>query len=401
MLSLAGHPGEDASMTTAIETHGACDSRFNAVKDAFAENFPTHGEVGAAVAVMVDGEIVVDLWAGHADAARTRPWECDTIVNVYSTTKGMTAICAHRLVDQGLLDLDAPVAKYWPEFAQAGKEKLPVRYLLSHRAGLPAVKDALPPGSIFKWDFMTEALAKQEPWWEPGTKHGYHAVTFGWLVGEVVRRITGKSLGTYFREEVAEPLGLDFHIGLAEEHDARTGEMILPPPPAEGEPNLLMEIISKPMGLRAFVISPDMMNMSGVNTREWRAAEIPSGNGHGNARALARVYGALARGGELDGVRVLSQEAIDRAIVEQSNGPDAVLAGLPSRFGLGFILTMPDAPLGPNPRAFGHAGMGGSLGFADPDAKVGFGYAMNKMIATPDLIDPRWSSMIAAVYASL
>ena len=388
-------------MTTAIETHGACDSRFNTVKDAFAENFPTHGEVGAALAVMVDGELVVDLWAGHADPARIRPWERDTIVNVFSTIKGMTAICAHRLVDQGLLDLDAPVAHYWPEFAQAGKEKLPVRYLLSHRAGLPAVKDVLPAGSIYKWDVMTAALAAQEPWWEPGTNHGYHAVTFGWLVGELVRRITGKSLGTYFREEVAEPLGLDFHIGLAEEHDARTAEMIPAPLPQPGEANLRAEIISKPMGLRAFVISLDMMDMSGMNSREWRAAEIPSANGHGNARALARVYGALARGGELDGVRVLSPEAIDRASVEQSIGPDAVLAGLPTRFGLGFILTMPDAPMGPNPRTFGHPGMGGSLGFADPDAKVGFGYVMNKMISTPDLIDPRWSSMIDAVYASL
>jgi CubicO group peptidase (beta-lactamase class C family) len=265
---------------------------------------------------------------------------------------------------------------------------------------LPAVKDVLPPGSIFKWDFMTEALAKQEPWWEPGTKHGYHALTFGWLVGEVVRRITGKSLGTYFREEVAEPLGLDFHIGLAPEHDARTADMILPPLPQPGEPNLRAEIFNNPMGLRAFVISPDMMDMSGVNSREWRAAEVPSANGHGNARALARVYGALARGGELDGVRVLSHDAIDQAIVEQSVGTDAVLT-LPMRFGLGFILTMPDAPLGPNPRTFGHAGMGGSLGFADPDAKVGFGYTMNKMIATTDLIDPRWPSLIDAVYASL
>ncbi len=390
-------------MTTAIETHGACDSRFNAVKDAFAENFPAHGEVGAAVAVTVDGEIVADLWAGHADAARTRPWERDTIVNVYSTTKGMTAICAHRLVDQGLLDLDAPVAKYWPEFAQAGKEELPVRYLLSHRAGLPAVKDPLPAGAIYKWDMMTAALAAQEPWWEPGTKHGYHALTYGWLVGEVVRRITGKSLGTYFREEVAEPLGLDFHIGLAPEHDARTAEMTPVPLPQPGDANPLAQVLSKPgsMPFKAFVVSPDMMQPGHANTREWRAAEIPSANGHSNARALARVYGALARGGELDGLRVLSQQAIDRAIVEQSNGPDAVLAGLPTRIGLGFFLTMPESPLGPNERAFGHAGAGGSLGFADLDAKVGFGYVMNKMIATPDLIDPRWSSLIDAVYASL
>ena len=387
-------------MTTAIEVHGVCDSRFNAVKEAFADNFPTHGEVGAAVAVTVDGQPVVDLWAGHADAARTRAWEQDTIVNVYSTTKGMTATCAHRLVDQGLLDLDAPVANYWPEFAQAGKEELPVRYLLSHRAGLPAVSDPLPAGSIYDWDVMTAALAKQEPWWEPGTKHGYHALTFGWLVGEVIRRVSGKSPGAYFREEIAEPLGLDFHIGLAAEHDGRTAEMIPAPLPQPGEPNLLAEIFANPMGLKAFVISPDMMDMSGVNTREWRAAEIPSANGHGNARAVARFYGALARGGELDGVRVLSPSAIDQAIVEQSSGTDAVLT-LPIRFGLGFILTMPDRPIGPNPRTFGHAGMGGSLGFADPDAKVGFGYAMNKMIATTDFIDPRWQSLIDAIYASL
>jgi CubicO group peptidase (beta-lactamase class C family) len=387
-------------MTTAIEASGVCDSRFGRLKEAFAENFAVHGEVGASLSVMVDGETAVDLWAGHADLARTRPWERDTIVNVYSTTKGMAAICAHRLVDQGLLDLDAPVAKYWPEFAQAGKENLPVRYLLSHRAGLPAVKDVLPAGSIFKWDLMTEALTKQEPWWEPGTKHGYHAVTFGWLVGEVVRRVTGKTLGTYFRDEIAEPLGLDFHIGLAPEHDSRTADMIPAPPPQPGEPNLLAEILSTPMGMRTFVITPDMMNPGGVNTREWRAAEIPSANGHGNARALARVYGALARGGELDGVRVLSPDAIDRAIVEQSSGTDAVLT-IPIRFGLGFILTMPEAPLGPNPRTFGHAGMGGSLGFADPDAKVGFGYAMNKMIATDDLIDPRWPALIEALYQAL
>src|SRR3990170_7190242 len=178
----------EANRPPASEVHGVGDSRFRAVKDAFAENFPTYREIGAAVAVTLDGQPVVDLWAGHADAARTRAWEQDTIVNVYSTTKGMTAICAHRLVDQGRLDLDAPVAKYWPEFAQAGKEELPVRYLLSHRAGMPAVSELLPAGSLYDWDVMTAALAKQEPWWEPGTKHGYHALTFGWLVCEVIRR---------------------------------------------------------------------------------------------------------------------------------------------------------------------------------------------------------------------
>ncbi len=389
-------------MTTAIEVHGVCDERFRAIERAFADNFATFGEVGAAVAVMVDGEMVVDIWAGHADAARTRAWERDTIVNVYSTTKGMAAVCAHRLVDHGLLDLDAPVAKYWPEFAQAGKEQLPVRYLLNHRAGLPALRDFVPPGSLYDWDFMTVALAKQEPWWEPGTKHGYHALTFGWLVGEVVRRITGKSLGTYFRDEVAEPLGLDFHIGLAAEHDARTAAMIPAPIPPPGEGNPIVEMLSKPgsMQFKAFVMSPDLMNPGHANTREWRAAEIPSANGHSDARALARLYGALARGGELDGVGVLSPPAIDQAIVEQSYGEDAILL-LPTRIGLGFMLTMPEMQLGPNERVFGHPGMGGSIGFADPDARVGFGYVMNKMLLPPDLIDPRWPSLIDALYDSL
>jgi CubicO group peptidase (beta-lactamase class C family) len=391
-------------MPTTIHIKGSCDGRFRRVKDAFAENFARGQEVGAAVAVMVDGEMVVDLWAGAADVAGNRPWERDTIVNVYSTTKGMTALCAHRLVDQGLLELDAPAAKYWPEFAQGGKEELPVRYLLSHRAGLPALADPLPKGSIYQWDTMTAALAAQEPWWEPGTKHGYHAMTYGWLVGEVVRRISGKTLGTFFREEIAEPLGLDFHIGLSSEHDARTAELIPPPPLRPGESSDLARILSDPqsMSFKAFVISPDDGEPGRVNSREWRGAEIPAANGHGNARALARVYGALAKGGELEGVSVLSRAAIDGAIVEQSSGTDAVL-DRPNRIALGFWLTMPDVALGRSPRSFGHGGMGGSLGFADPEAKVGFGYTMNLMqmrIGT-ELIDRRLAPLIEAVFGSL
>ena len=212
------------------EIGGYCDSRFRAVKDAFAQNFDLHGEVGASVAAMVDGRVVVDLWAGYADGARTRPWERDTIVNVYSTTKGMVAACAHRLVEKGLLDLDAPVARYWPEFAQMGKERLPVRYLLSHKAGLPAIREPLPVGTLYDWNAMAAALAGEEPWWEPGAKHGYHAVTFGFLVGEVVRRVSGKSVGAYFRDEIAAPLSLDFHIGLGAEHDTRTAELLAAPP---------------------------------------------------------------------------------------------------------------------------------------------------------------------------
>src|SRR5208282_5387074 len=203
-----------------VSIEGQCDPRFEKVRAAFAANFESRGEVGAATAVMLNGRPVVDLWGGHMEKERTRPWTRDTLVNVYSTTKGLTAIYAHRLVDAGALDLDAPVATYWPEFAQAGKEKIPVRFLLSHRAGLPAVRKLLDDDALFNWNKMTMALAEQEPWWEPGTRHGYHALTFGWLVGEVIRRITGKTLGTYFREEIAQPLGLDCHIGLDARHDA-------------------------------------------------------------------------------------------------------------------------------------------------------------------------------------
>jgi len=385
----------------AVKIEGTCDPKFSRVKDTFAENFEKRGEVGAAAAVMLDGKSVVDIWAGHADREKTRPWTRDTLVNVYSTTKGVTAICAHRLADKGLLDIDAPVAKYWPEFAQAGKDKLPVRYLLSHRAGMAAVRKPLDDDALFNWNKMTTALAEQEPWWEPGTKHGYHALTFGHLVGEVIRRITGKTPGTYLREEIAGPLGLDMHIGLDAKDDARAGDMIAMPPPGPGEPNLFAEIMKNPESVtfKAFMNPPGGMRPGLVNTREWRAAEIPAANGHTTARSLAKLYGVLARGGELDGVRVMSKEQVAKCSIEQSNGPDALLM-INTRFSLGFMMSQPGASLGPNAKSFGHPGAGGSLGYADPDAKIGFGYTMNKMHASL-LIDPRAIALIDSVYASM
>ena len=385
----------------AVKIEGTCDPKFSRVKDTFAENFEKRGEVGAAAAVMPDGKSVVDIWAGHADREKTRPWTRDTLVNVYSTTKGVTAICAHRLADKGLLDIDAPVAKYWPEFAQAGKDKLPVRYLLSHRAGMAAVRKPLDDDALFNWNKMTTALAEQEPWWEPGTKHGYHALTFGHLVGEVIRRITGKTPGTYLREEIAGPLGLDMHIGLDAKDDARAGDMIAMPPPGPGEPNLFAEIMKNPESVtfKAFMNPPGGMRPGLVNTREWRAAEIPAANGHTTARSLAKLYGVLARGGELDGVRVMSKEQVAKCSIEQSNGPDALLM-INTRFSLGFMMSQPGASLGPNAKSFGHPGAGGSLGYADPDAKIGFGYTMNKMHASL-LIDPRAIALIDSVYASM
>lgn len=379
---------------------GQCDRRFERVRDVFIENFKSRGEIGAAFAVTLDGRPVIDLWGGYADEARTRRWERNTIVNVYSTTKGLTAMCAHRLVDQGKLDFDAPVAKYWPEFAQAGKDKMPVRYLLSHRAGLPAIRKPLQPDDIFNWETMTSALAAETPWWEPGTRHGYHAFTYGWLVGEVVRRISGKSLGSYFRDEIAKPFGIDCHIGLAAEHDTRVAEMI-PSKPRPGEPDPLAEILKDPesMTAKAIMNPPTMLLRETVNSRAWRGAEIPAANAHTTARALARVYGALSRGGETDGIRLLTPASIVRCYTEQSRGPDAVLQ-LETRVALGFMLSTPGASLGPNPHSFGHPGAGGSLGFADPDAKIGFGYTMNQM-QPGILVDARAAALIDALYASL
>jgi CubicO group peptidase (beta-lactamase class C family) len=382
---------------------GECESRFERVKRVFIENFDRRAEVGAAVAVTLGGRSVVDLWAGHADGTRTRPWQRDTLVNVWSTTKGLCALCAHRLADQGKLDFEAPVAQYWPEFGAAGKANMPVKFLLSHRAGLAAIRAPLKLEDQFNWAKVTSELARQEPWWQPGTKHGYHAITFGWLVGEVVRRISGKSLGTYFRDEIAGPLGADAYIGLRPELDARVAEILAAPPPKPGESNPLMELLkdSESVSAKAINNPPNAIATETVNSRAWRGAEIPGANGHSTARALARIYGALACGGELEGVKIISAASLPRCYTEQSKGMDEVLK-IPTRFSLGYMLSQPGAQLGPNQRSFGHPGAGGSLGFADLDSKVGFGYVMNQMgDAAASLMDPRCAALIDAVYASL
>jgi CubicO group peptidase (beta-lactamase class C family) len=390
-------------MSSNVPIQGDCDPRFARVREVFTDNFEQRGEVGAAVAVTVDGRPVIDLWGGYADAARTQPWQRDTLVNVYSTTKGLCALCAHRLADQGKLDFEAPVAKYWPEFAAAGKANLPVKYLLNHKAGMAAIRAPLKHDDLFSWEKVTSELARQEPWWEPGTKHGYHAITFGWLVGEVVRRISGKSLGTYFREEVAGPLGADAYIGLPAALDARVSDIITAPPPKPGERDALVDLLKDPASVSAHAIGnpPTMLAPTTVNSRAWRGAEIPGANGHSTARALARIYGAVSRGGEVDGVKLFSAAALPRAYTEQSKGFDEVLR-FTTRFGLGFMLSLPGIQYGPNPHGFGHPGAGGSLGFADPDTRVGFGYVMNQMgPATSVLLDPRCAVLIDAVFASL
>jgi len=370
--------------TSPLPVHGRCARAFEPLRQALGEVVSSGFEVGAALAVCVGGEPVVDLWAGHRDHERTRPWEEDTIVNLYSVGKAITAVCALRLADAGALDLDAPVARYWPEFAQAGKARMPVRYLLTHQAALPSVGPLLPVGAELEWGAMTAALAAQEPWWEPGAGHGYHVNTYGFLVGEIVRRITGRSLGRYLREEIAGPAGIDFSIGLGPELDARCADVIpprpsadAPPPPAALDGDLEALAGLDRMRAAAYRNPPHLSGRGIVNTRAWRAAEVPSTNGHGNARAVARLYAALAGSGEVDGVHVLSRDMIARAIAEQVYAEDLVLQR-PTRFGLGFQLTMVERPLGPGPRAFGHFGAGGSLGFGDPDAGVAIGYAMNQ-----------------------
>jgi CubicO group peptidase (beta-lactamase class C family) len=378
------------------EVQGSCDARFEPVRALFREQMANPEELGAAVAVTLDGKRVVDLWAGPADAAKTRAWTPDTIVNLFSTTKGMAAICAHRLVDQGKLDLDAPVARYWPEFAQADKGAIPVRWLLDHSAGLPAVAKVLPAGASIDWTLMTEALAEQEPWWTPGSEHGYHALTFGWLIGEVVRRVSRRSVGAYFRDEVAGPLDADLWIGTPADLDARTAQLVIGNMNT-GENGLMAAILAKakPYALKAF-LNPIPVPPGGFDSRAWRGAEIPAANGHGSARALATIYGALA-----SGESVLSRESIDRARTEQRSGLDNVLPLLDTKFGLGFQLGTTAEPIGPNPRAFGHSGMGGSLGFADPEAGIGFGYAMNRMEHGVFIIGPRATALMNAVFESL
>jgi len=379
------------------EIRGSCDARFAGVRDAMAQNFREHGEVGAAVAITVEGEPVVDLWAGWMDRARTRRWQRDTLVNVFSVGKATAALSLLILAERGRVELDAPVARYWPEFAASGKSDVTVRTLLGHRAGLPAVRRTLPSFAMYDWDLMTAALAEEEPWWEPGSQHGYHVNTFGFLIGEIVRRASGESIGAFFRREVAGPLAADFHFGIGPEHDRRIADYFFsdePPPIVAGDDDDQRRFLLRCV----YVNPPGLSGLGTVNTRAWRAAEMPSTNGHSKARAVARIYSALACGGGVDGIRLLRTETIDEATVEMSAGLDVVLRR-PSRFGLGFQLTQPASPLGPNPRSFGHFGAGGSLGFADPEARLAFAYTMNQ--AGPRFLNPRTRALIAAAYASL
>ena len=375
---------------TKTEVHGACDPQFEAVREAFFNNLDEGLDVGASVTVFVEGEPVVDLWGGFTDEDRTTPWERDTITNVWSTTKTMTNLCALILADKGEIDLHAPVARYWPEFKANDKEQIEIRHLLSHTAGLPGWEEPITYEDLYDWEKATSLLAAQKPWWEPGTASGYHAVTQGYLVGEVVRRVTGQSLGTFFAKEVAGPLGAEFFIGLPAAEDHRTVRVIPPD----------MSAITGQMGgneLLAKVFTNPALSAERSFDDDWRRAEIPAANGQSNARGVGAVQSIVSNRGEVRGVRLLSAAGLDAIFEEQSNGTDLVL-GVPLRFGIGYGLGNEELPLGPKGCYWG--GWGGSLVVSDLDARITVSYVMNRM--EMGLVgDTRGAALVLAAVVSL
>ena len=359
-----------------MEINGFCDERFAKVRDVFERNFTEHGDVGATFAATVEGEFVVDLWAGHTDKARTRPWRRDTIVNVYSTTKTMSFLCAFVLADRGFLDFNAKVTDYWPEYGQNGKQDTEVRHFMSHSAGVPGFDPVFASADgLYDWQGCIENLEKQAPWWQPGSQSGYHAITQGYLIGELVRRISGRSIGAFFREEIAEPLGADFHIGMAESVFVRVAEMLPDDAPDNGSFGAM-----EPTSIPARVFASVPAGTDAVNTPAWRRAEIPAAGGHGNARAVVRAQTALANDGKAFGVEVLSPAGCRYMRQEQTNGPDAVLM-LPLRFGLGYAFPSDAMPMSPNENAMFWGGAGGSTIVVDQPARVCLSYVMNQMRA--------------------
>ena len=370
------------NVRSVAEVHGTCDKRFDAVRVALAESLDD-ADVGASAAVFVDGEPVADLWGGYKDAKRTEPWEQDTITNVWSTTKTMVALSALILADRGDLDLDAPVARYWPEFAAAGKERVLVRHLLSHTAGLPEFDPPVAVADLYDWRGATTRLARQAPRWEPGTLAGYHSVTQGFLVGEIVRRITGQSLAAFFAQHIAKPLGADFHLTMPAGAglDERFAPVLAPPDAPDGD------LVAAPPGDQGAATGGTAIRVSDGNSVAWRRAEILSGSGYGNARSVAAVQSVLACGGEARGIRLLSPEGCERAREEQYRGVDQIL-GRSVRYGLGYGIFDP---------ACGWGGWGGSLVMVDLDARMTVAYVMNQMLQA----DYRGLGIVLAAYDAL
>lgn len=376
-----------------VRIHGTVAPGFEPVRDQFAANFRREDasrEVGASLAVYRRGVLVADLWGGFRDEARQVPWTADTLANVWSTTKGITAIALARLVDQGKVDYAAPVAAYWPEFAQAGKAGITVAQLVSHQAGLPGFVDPTPLTDFYDWDTVTRRLAAQAPLWEPGTKNSYHAMTYGFLAGEIIRRVSGRGVGRFVAEEIAGPLGADVHIGLAERDEPRVAPLIAPKAGEAFDPATMA-----PEALAA--VTNPAMEPTIPNDRAWRAAEVPAGNGHATALGLARIYGALANGGELDGVRLMSAETIAKLTTVQTRREDVMLGFKP--FWAHGVALNDSGVFGPHAGTFGHSGWGGSFACADPETGVSIGYVMNQMGG--GLVgDPRAVALCHAVFAN-
>lgn len=374
----------------AFPISGHCAPEFSAVAKAFEENFARRDERGAAVCVYRDGQPVVDLWGGWRNPARTLPWEKDTIVCMMSVGKGVAALCVWMLIDRGRIDLDAPVARYWPSFAGGGKGAITVRTLLSAKAGL-LYADHAPDGSAFDWDVVIAALERQEPCWEPGADHGYHSATAGYLLGELVHQVDGRTIDRFLREEITTPLGIDYGYGAGWAAPERVADVI---PNTDSHTFVQTRDPSTKLG-RAWRIRPVMADH--YNDAGFRGAMMPSSNGHGNARAIARLFAVLANGGTLDGTTLVSPSTIDR-MREQSWDGTCAMTDRQFRYAHGFFLNKEDvSPMGTNPRAFGHPGAGGALGFADPENRISFAYSPTLMCAGGGVGD-RCAALVAAVY---
>ena len=377
-------------MTTDTEIHGVCPDRFAAVRAAFEANFATGQELGARFALVQAGELVVDLWAGFADRTRTKPFDDKTLTPVFSTTKAIAALLIARLVDQGKLAYDQPVADVWPEFGAAGKEAITIEQVMSHQEGLSGFPEEMEPALWFDWDAICAKLAAMAPLWPPGTASGYHPITFGYLAGEIFRRVDGRTMGTALRQDLAVPFDLDLWIGLPDAEHGRVADLQRP----NGLPNF-GEINA---ATKAAFLTP-WSSPAGRGQAEWRRMEIPSANGHATAPALARLIGALANDGWLEGDEILSPSLIAEASRERIHGQDLVLPFVMS-WGAGFMRNSAVKVWGPGEQTFGHSGWGGSCAFADPETKLAGAYVMNKQ--STDLIgDARAKRLIEAAYAGL
>ena len=361
-------------MMAAMTVDGVCDPRFEQVADALGRAIDDGEECGAAIAIDIGGELVVDIWGGHADAARTTPWTADTIVNVWSSTKNVTALAGLMLIDRGLVTAQTPVADVWPEFGAGGKDRIEFRHLLTHSSGVSGWDQPVTPEDILDWDRSTAMLAAQSPWWKPGSATGYHALTHGHLIGEVIRRVTGKPLKQFVAEEIAGPLGADFQIGARPEDDPRIAEIIAPADPFEGIPP--MQDWTEQM-LKTFTGPAPEPQIA--NTPQWRAADIGAVNGHTNARALTKILSVISLGGSVDGVRLLRPDTVEDIFEPQIEGPDLVLAGHHLRMGLGFGLPSPAIGYIPDGKICFWGGWGGSWESMNPDSRTTIAYVMNKM----------------------